>query len=223
MEETTETKFATDDVRVQLANDVLAQIDAGILYGTPKGAWFIGFEYELAAKVYKELSLNLSEEGEGAFMEYAAEDADEDADEESADPRHGISYLAIGGRSAMASRTIVCDTVLELDLQDFLQRAGGKCCVCGIGSLVVAAAARYDNMKIDLLEKKGVFVAMKEYFSREQLQLIEIVYEKADYDTELKSADRERAVNMWPDVPSGTPRLRLIMENIVTNNGTFVV
>lgn len=220
MEETTETKFATDDVRVQLANDVLAQIDAGILYGTPKGAWFIGFEYELADKVYKELALDLKEE---AFMEYEAEGTDEDADEESADPRHGMSYLAIGCRSERSSLNIVCDTVLELDLQEFLQRAGGKCCVCGIGSLVVAAAARYDNMKIELLERKGVFVAMKEYFSREQLQLIEIVYEKADYDTELKSADRERAVNMWPNVPAGTPRLRLIMKNIVANNGTFVV
>ena len=78
-------------------------------------------------------------------------------------------------------------------------------------------------MKIELLEKKGVFFAMKEYFSQEQLLLIEIVYEKADYEFELKSADRERAVDLWADVPAGTARLRLIMNNIVDNNGTFVV
>lgn len=222
MEETTETKFATDEIRVQLANDVLAQIAKGNLIGTPEGSWFIGFEYELAANVYKELALNLSDEGEDSFSRYNAEDADEDTDEESADPRHGMPYLTIGSRETQLQR-IVCDTVLGLDLQEFLQRAGGKCCVCGIGSLVVAAAARYDNMKIDLLEKKGVFYAMKEYFSSEQLRLIEIVYECGDYDCELKYDDRIRAVNMWPSVPSGTHRLRLIMENIVANNGIFVV
>lgn len=219
MEDTTETKFATDDVRVLLAQDVLAQIEVGKLRGTPKGAWFIGFEYDVAKKVYADLALDLSDEGDSCLMEYDA--GDEDEEEDSQDPEHGKTYLAIGARHPLSTRSIVCDTVRALDLQELLQRADSQCCVCGIGSLIVAAAARYDNMKVELLEKKGVFNALKDYFSREQLQLIEAVYEQSDYDCELMSADRAAAVDMWPDVPAGTSRLRLIMQNIIDNNGTF--
>lgn len=218
MGETTEaTTFATDEVRVQLAQDVLDQIAAGVLYGTPKGSWFVGFEYDVAKKVYTDLSLDIEDEGDSAVQTYEAPD-----DEDEEDAKHDSPYFVLGTRSENTSDSSICATVRDLDLQEMLQRTGGKCCVCGIGSLVVAAAARYDNMKIGLLESKGVFVAMKDYFSREQLELIEIVYEQADFEYSLVSAERNKATSMWEDVPPGTERLRLIMENIIANNGKFV-
>lgn len=228
MEETNETKTtATDEVRVQLAKDVLAQILEGKLCGTPKGAWFIGFEYDTAKRIYADLHLDITEENESAFMDYVDPNAD-DADEEdeaaskAIDARHGNMYLAVGARTVRHGN-LLCHPVRELDLQEMLLRAEGKCCVCGIGSLVVAAAARFDNMKIEVLESKGVFAAMADYFSKEQLELIETVYEQCDHDCNVPTTQRARAYELWQNVPAGTERLRLIMENIVANNGRFVV
>lgn len=213
-----EQKFATDEERVQLAKDVLAQLDAGRLCGAPSSSWFIGFPMPETLAYFKRMHIDTeawscNRFSDACIAEYCADDAD--------DEKNGDEYWTIGARRARDGHAHPYP-LEAADLRDVIPHFT-VCEVCAVGALVVATAKRHDNMKLTDLESGGVFAALRSYFSKEQLLLIEMVYEKEDIEAAHTADQREAVSRMWEDVPTGSARLRLIMENIVANNGTFVV
>jgi len=223
MEETTETKFATDDVRVQLAKDVLTQLGEGKLCGVPRGNWFIGFPKPDAERLYESMHMVEGDLGESAFSTYddpLYADLDEDDVPASLAAKQDEDYWIVGTRGECFGNFRASETLLALDLQEILLKMP-TCEVCAVGSLVVAAARRFDNMKLELLEHRGVFTALEPYFSKGQAMIIEAAYEGdrgGSHSVECLAASK-----LWPDTATGSYRLQLVMENIIANNGTFVV
>lgn len=210
-----EKKIATDAERVQLAEDVLKQLAAGSLCGVPSGNWFVGFPMTDALPYFSTMHLSLEDFGEGNISSYNGEEED--------NAKEDTDYWVVGARGPRGRSSDQPHPVCDLDLQEVLTKLP-VCEVCAVGSLVVAAAKRYDNMKVEYLDTNGVFSAMSPYFERQQLLLIELVYEKAAMSPgEFTSEQRNAAADMWDEVPTGSERLKLIMQNIVSNNGTFVV
>ncbi len=125
----------------------------------------------------------------------------------------------------------VCDVV-----------SGTNCQVCGVGALFVAAVKKADKLKVNqLLEVKesidrlepeygdseddivhGSVVGadcyryLKQWFSKPQLNAVEAAFEAG------QGAVTENAARYFaPDVDDSSERMRLIMENIIVNKGTF--
>lgn len=209
-----EEKIATAEERVQLAKDVLQQLAAGSLCGVPPANWFIGFPVVTAIPFFDSKHLSIDDFGDRCLSTYDVDDEDHD--------KYREEHWVVGSRGERTDTGGQPDSLLDTDLQEVLAKLP-MCEVCAVGSLVVAAAKRHDNMKIVDLEKSGVFTVMAPYFEYGQLLLIEMAYEQSHmgvYEHTREEADA--AMQMWPDVPTGSRRLKLIMENIIENNGTFV-
>lgn len=105
-----------------------------------------------------------------------------------------------------------------------------KCNVCGIGSLFVAALERTDNFKAKKLvgtdtygDEKGVEVRyLKKWFDEEQLNEVEDYFElfRANCDVHGNRSD-PRSPSPIRRQKYASKRLRMIMENIISNNGRF--
>jgi len=109
-----------------------------------------------------------------------------------------------------------------------------SCTVCGIGGLFVSAVCKADKLSVE--EADGVdlggnfdmagdiaYAYLKQFFSQEQLELIECAFEGEPSFQELAdSGDVYDAVEFTEGVEDDDTRLRLIMENIIVNKGRFV-
>lgn len=102
--------------------------------------------------------------------------------------------------------------------------AQAQCTVCGIGSLFISAVMKNDELPADKVAEaqEGCWDSpcmrddvqvpyLEKWFDSEQLDLIEDYYERHIYDFE--SPIRQEYNN--------NKRLRMIMENIVSNGGRF--
>lgn len=127
---------------------------------------------------------------------------------------------------------------LNTDLQTLLQ-ATEVCKACAFGSLFVAAVKRKNDFKV--LDIKGLHLTgvdereiediqldfdemanyMGPFFTKDQISLIESAFEGGGLHNNKKS------INFLEEVDASDPwlddsiRLRLVMENIVANDGTF--
>ena len=97
-----------------------------------------------------------------------------------------------------------------------------KCEVCGIGSLLVAAAELADQLPVDWAldittgstnERFSIVDYLAPWFSSTQLDMIEMAYEQTSTRGGFRS---------FYTVRSDKQRLRAIMKNIIANNGRFV-
>lgn len=115
-----------------------------------------------------------------------------------------------------------------------------NCQCCAFGAMMMSEIRHNDNLTVD--DAGGVSVysktieiehmdkgdRLKKYFSKPQLKLIEIAFErgKGYYNpcwTGDFNATERRAENMFTEDSKPTFRMRTIMENIVANGGKFVV
>lgn len=109
-----------------------------------------------------------------------------------------------------------------------------KCNVCAMGALFVCAVERADELKVEDLsntwvsdestkkmkvnfEEEDVFEYMDRFFERDQLDAIETAFERGAGGT----FHSDLAEGFAGYVEDASERMRLIMENIVANNGTF--
>lgn len=103
-----------------------------------------------------------------------------------------------------------------------------SCTVCGIGGLFVSAVCNADNLPVSQIELyneteasvegESAYDYLVQFFDEEQLKAIETAFEQRDDF----GADDYEAMWFADDVEDDNDRLRLIMENIIVNNGTFI-
>lgn len=110
--------------------------------------------------------------------------------------------------------------------------ANQSCTVCGLDSLFVCGVLRGDNFQIDShdtqnsesLTRRATYRYLQKFFDVEQLYKIEAAFELKDY-SERDGADFDATPSIMfgrvASPHSAKERLRLIMENIVANEGSF--
>jgi len=131
-----------------------------------------------------------------------------------------VRQLGRAAKKKVGEDVEVCDVTRKLK----------KCNVCALGGMFIAAVERADKLKgRDLqggtdwdgtrvqLAQKDVFRYMEQFFSKKQLQLIEAAFERGAGACNNTVAEEFCPVGLGPE-----ERMRLIMENIVANNGRFL-
>lgn len=108
----------------------------------------------------------------------------------------------------------------------------GKCDVCAIGAMFLAKAVRFNAVTCDDLADSAYHERLLDHFSEYQLALIETAFEGGSCSPfDLSMRDKNKAVTFHRqfDAPGGVwdPNharkvLTAILENIISNDGTFV-
>jgi hypothetical protein len=121
----------------------------------------------------------------------------------------------------------------EIELQKILVGTNSACQCCAKGALFAAKVRNYNDCKVDVY---GDCVAvaegtmrrnLAEIFDQYQYDLIETAFEVDPsmnfHDDKRKNRKLIRAGYMYRDVDEAETRMRMIMQNIIKNRGTFVV
>jgi hypothetical protein len=123
------------------------------------------------------------------------------------------------------------------ELQTIL-KSTDQCEGCALGGMFMCAVERANKLKLSELDEpdtgtasqSDVFSYMRKFFSREQLNLIEVCFEQGNGAGNVGSDAHDQAMVFFGEAEyegdcsaSANDRMRLIMENIVANNGKFVV
>jgi hypothetical protein len=101
----------------------------------------------------------------------------------------------------------------------------GKCQVCALGGLLLAKAVRFDAVTgLDIRNCK--VSRLTDHFSNEQINEIEAAFEGKSYPgvTGCYPSDSIGPVSnsFWKEkYPNDSARFRAIMQNIISNKGTF--
>jgi hypothetical protein len=123
------------------------------------------------------------------------------------------------------------------ELRDILRRKE-KCTVCALGAVFVAAVDAHDQLKARevvfhdtfdafdpnsaVLCEDTIFPYLERFFTKEQLGLIEIAFERGSgfyYPGELPCG--AGAEEFAQEIDDPETRMRLIMQNIIENGGEF--
>lgn len=142
------------------------------------------------------------------------------------------------------------DSIKDSDLDKELCNlyANEPCEVCALGALFVGALDTLDDLKANQLAnaRRGPYAEeilryLGRYFDQEQLYMIEIVFERWDKSYGLDDDERDFIVRGYPmskeNVMAASrygrsgemrflnaeQRMREIMQNIIDNDGTFVI
>lgn len=150
--------------------------------------------------------------------------------------RDGLAQLASGQLIATTGTWVNIDddaavpsgTDSDTDLRDVIGEQ--TCETCALGGLFVCAVKRVDALKISELENgeyveysdvgvetEDVFAYLRKFFSESQLNAIEAAFEQGNGVASGSYAARSFA----SDIDDAELRMRLILENIVANKGTF--
>jgi hypothetical protein len=133
--------------------------------------------------------------------------------------------------------------IADIEVGDFTRTR--QCTVCALGALFTSAVERFDRLKCgDVRARASCFMEgisirgsdikryLNEFFSQEQIELIEHAFEGKDPGGIVVSSasDRMRAMSFISIVtpssakaPEPESRMRIIMQNIIDNNGTFTL
>lgn len=149
-----------------------------------------------------------------------------------------LLQLAAGRLKATSGAYLKFDTIY--DRQKFYDAIGrglkisdavkdATCNVCGIGSLFIAAAERTQCKATGMEEANDDGFMRKhlgKWFDADQLDMIESAFEMryiANGDSDLRSDDAaiQDSIKFTHGWQSATTRLKMIMQNIIDNNGTF--
>lgn len=107
------------------------------------------------------------------------------------------------------------------------------CRVCAKGALFCSVIGRINNLTLEVLEDERYNVnvdsfddamhqKLLEYFSKEQIDLIETAFEGFSYLEQNSWENKSKALNFFNNNRGpGKPRLIAICKNIVENKGTF--
>lgn len=123
------------------------------------------------------------------------------------------------------------------ELKEYLQKPDTICYVCALGALLVAEILHTDDLTYDRLKYDVARVTKSRlslYFDKPQIGLIESVFERNPSFAHLITKDMDatdaityknhvlKAVNSTKDA-STIVRMRMIMQNIIDNDGEFKV
>lgn len=147
----------------------------------------------------------------------------------------------LNDQSIMATRGSYCVLVepvsdeqyeANLDFSSILEKQK-HCQVCALGALFVAKALRYDKLPVqslgkeirnDIIIDREFWPYLTETFDGEQLRFIEMAFEgNNDRGFAANVGKEEKAYAFFDAYESSTERLTAIMENIIENNGLFVL
>lgn len=117
------------------------------------------------------------------------------------------------------------DAENNVELQEILKKQE-TCEGCALGGMFMCAVERHNKLKVKNLESPNSGEAsegdaikyLRKFFTVDQLDEIEAAFEQG----EGARSGSEVAVNFAADVDDDEERMRLIMENIIVNNGKFV-
>lgn len=138
-------------------------------------------------------------------------------------PTHGIWVDTVGSAYLAGSKEIEKDPEVQA-----LFTSMKSCNACALGGMFMCAVEKADKLKSsDLqsvkdgrdvadIEQEDVFAYMKKFFSVDQLVKIEAAFEQNG-----GACNDIAAYDFAPDVEDAPERMRLVMENIIANNGTF--
>jgi hypothetical protein len=159
--------------------------------------------------------------------------------------RDVLAQLASNALGVAQGRYVQAEALASLlwsqkkEASELLQDA--SCTVCGVGSLFLCGVLRSDNYEIgrsDIrtgsasfnasLSRESTFGYLKQFFPTANLYAIEAAFELQnyaynDFTSEARDFDPTAAITFGRVASATDPktRLRLIMENIVVNAGTF--
>jgi hypothetical protein len=122
-----------------------------------------------------------------------------------------------------------------LDAQDELLNGGVQCSVCAIGSVFTCAVERMDKITVGemkMFNKTDMLDYVGEFFSSQQLELMECTFECSSTCAKRLSDGHgrvlpewhepvQRAIKMGNGCLGAEARLRLIMTNVIANGGEF--
>jgi len=134
----------------------------------------------------------------------------------------------------------VKNTLRDMELGVMLKNTTNSCQVCAIGGMFYSMVRRFDNITIDVGEhthhnylkriyQSIIFDELERYFSYEQLIMIESAFEMHEMhnpdDWDVDSHEKFIAASKFAisDKKSPAARLRKIMNNIIQNDGVFVL
>ena len=133
-------------------------------------------------------------------------------------PRRGV-YMKICN-----SYELVEPIEYKFGLHEILDQ--NVCQVCALGGLFAALVMNVNGVQYkNLFQSDDVFLKLYEIFDKDQLKLIEIVYE--GWECDLEDNDKEtpeslKVRDFHKDYWKSEDRMVVIMKNIIENDGTFV-
>lgn len=101
------------------------------------------------------------------------------------------------------------------------------CDVCAVGAMFVATVMRHNCIALgdfdDLNWFHDIAKYLKKFFPKAQLALIEAAFEGTVINGNAGLRKERAACEFRDRLPNDRDRLKAIMENIIANNGTFVL
>ena len=108
---------------------------------------------------------------------------------------------------------------MRLGLHELI--ADNQCRVCALGGLFTALVARVNGVP-GATYVDDVYTKLMGFFEKNQLNLIEIVFEGWDDNIFLSPNGMTKLFKFKNMFPNSADRMSEIMKNIIENNGTFV-
>lgn len=113
----------------------------------------------------------------------------------------------------------------EETLIDDIERV---CPVCALGSLLLSKCRLYEGGVVDghlqtLEDSDRPLEDLSDIFTTDQLSLIEAAFERRSYSWSTCLSKLTQAITLFPLYSSPPEKLKGIMENIISNEGEFVV
>lgn len=145
------------------------------------------------------------------------------------------------GEASSEMYSVEKDTPIEDMFYDVVENTGA-CDACALGTLLISTADLFDNITVgDFNDEDGLLhpeLALKDYFTTAELMVIEAAFERSTkggtlfgsykYDHMLTNehpseSEIKRAIRYGKTIDGPKKRLRAILQNIIDNNGQFVI
>jgi len=109
-----------------------------------------------------------------------------------------------------------------------------KCDVCALGAMFISAVDRFDDLKVknslaaedhptDGFGSAGVYGYLSRFFDYEQLTAMETAFEGRSIGRYVEDPElRERCYAFCKYEGNSEKRMRMVMNNIIDNNGKFI-
>lgn len=117
-------------------------------------------------------------------------------------------------------------------LQKYIRDMTSRCSVCALGACMLSHVRLFDKLTVGEFGaiEGNVVDAMRcdttavlsEVFEREQLAMIECAFEGYDHSCALNWKDARECESFAANVSDSKDKLRMIMKNIIKNDGAFV-
>ena len=132
-------------------------------------------------------------------------------------PSYNIGYMSFSAN--FSNKKVELCEIIETN----------QCRVCALGGMLAAHVMKVDNFRIDgdclnSIHRFEITDQLEDYFSIEQLDLIESAFEVSHMGSSLPvdSNQINKAIKFGMTKLDTCARIKAIMQNIIDNDGTFV-